>query len=123
MVRRSNCFFFAVWLFWTRGGYWAVRRVRPPLPFGWHWSWSPDRRRWLHFEPVARKEKLLPAAVHKIWFVGRIRRYDNEWGKPHTHPHLLRKKKRAHHRAPPVMFDTDRYGYGCDDRLGSSTAG
>jgi hypothetical protein len=82
--RRSNCFFFAWWLFWTRGGYCSIRRVRPPLPFGWHWQWSPDSRHWLHYEPVDRKTTLLSAALHKLWFVGRIRRYDTPWGENRT---------------------------------------
>jgi len=77
--RKSNCFFFALWLFWTRGGYWACRRTRPPLTWGLHWSWSPDRKRWLHYEPIVRRENFLSATWHKLWFHGRIRRYDEPW--------------------------------------------
>jgi hypothetical protein len=121
--RRSNCLFWAVAMFWRYGGYLAIRRVRYPIPFGWHWSWSPDRLNWLHYEPRHRMGTLLPAALHKIWFVGRIRRYDNEWGKPYTHPYIVwQRRRKRRHRAPPVMFDNDAYGYGCDDRMGSSTA-
>ena len=72
-MRRSNCFLFALWLFWTRGGYWACRRSRHIV--GLHWLWSPDLRTWLHYEPLAPKR--LPHAVwHKLYYEGRIRRGD-----------------------------------------------
>ncbi len=83
-MRRCNCFLFAWWLFVTRGGYCSIRRTRPPITYGWHWLWSPDGRRWLHYEPVKRKEHWWSAAIHKLWFVGRIRRYDFEWGENRT---------------------------------------
>ena len=84
MPGRSNCFVFAWWLYLTRGGYCAIRKVRPPLPFGWHWSWSPDRRKWLHYEPISRERVWWRAAVAKVFYRGRIRRYDFEWGTNRT---------------------------------------
>lgn len=81
---RSNCFVFAWRLWLRRGGYLLWRRTRPPLSFGLHWQWSQDRRRWLHFEPVHRETKWWRAAIHKLWFEGRIRRYDYPWGEKRT---------------------------------------
>lgn len=84
-MRRSNCFFFAWWLWlkWSRkrGGYCAIRWTRPPIPYGWHWSYIPrgKRLRTIHFEPVRREKRLWRAMIHKLWFTGRIRRYDTEW--------------------------------------------
>ena len=73
MARRSNCFLFAFWLFWTRGGYWCVRRSRHIT--GWHWLWSPDLKTWLHYEPL-RPKRMPQAAWHKLWYHGRIKRGD-----------------------------------------------
>jgi hypothetical protein len=83
-VPRGNCFFFAWRLWLRRGGYLLWRRTRPPLTFGLHWQWSQDRRRWLHLEPVRREKKWWRAAIHKLWFTGRIRRYDYPWGTNRT---------------------------------------
>jgi len=82
-VRRSNCFFFAWYCYLIRyrmRGYCAIRRTRPPLTVGFHWSYcTHDRKHWLHFEPVHREKRWWLAAIHKLWFTGRIRRYDTEW--------------------------------------------
>lgn len=88
-VLRSNCFLFAWWLYlgpWRGVGYCAIRRVKPPLPIGWHWVFIPFRRpmRTVHFEPVERKSTWWAAAIHKLWFRGRIRRYDFPWGTNRT---------------------------------------
>jgi hypothetical protein len=72
------------------GGYCAIRRTKPPLTYGWHWQWSPDRVRWLHYEPIRRETKWWRAAIHKLWFEGRIRRYDTEWG---THGTQLERRR------------------------------
>jgi hypothetical protein len=41
------------------------------------WSWTPDPPRWMmHYTPVKREKKWLKAMIHKIWFYGKIRRYD-----------------------------------------------
>lgn len=74
-VSRSNCFFFAFWMWATRGGYFAVRRTRHMSGVGWHWLWSRDLKHWLHYEPDDPKE--LPAAIwHKVWYKGRVVRGD-----------------------------------------------
>lgn len=71
--RRSNCFVFAVWMYWTRGGYLVVRPSRHIV--GWHWLWSPDLIRFLHYSPLAPQP--MPRAMwHKLWFRGRIVRGD-----------------------------------------------
>lgn len=72
--KRSNCFVFAAYLFVTRGGYIAMRKSRHIT--GWHWLWSPDLKRWVHYDPMFPKN--LPAAMwHKLWYHGRIRRGDD----------------------------------------------
>jgi hypothetical protein len=84
-TERSNCFFVAWYLWFKRGnGYCAIRRTRPPLPWGWHWVYIPNTKklRVIHYEPITRKDKLVPALIHKIWFKGRLRRYDNPWKGP-----------------------------------------
>jgi hypothetical protein len=82
--KRHNCAAFAFWLWFTRGGYLLWRRTRPPLSFGLHWQWSQDRRRWIHFEPINRETKWHRAALAKLWFKGRLRRYDFPYGQNRT---------------------------------------
>lgn len=73
-MRRTNCLFFALWLWITRGGYLVVRKSRHVT--GWHWLWSRDSRmRLIHYEPILPKE-LPPVLWHKIWYQGRIKRGD-----------------------------------------------
>jgi hypothetical protein len=75
-MSRSNCFVFAWWMFFTRGGYIAVRKSRHIT--GFHWLWSADLKRWLHYEPI--KPKKLPYVIwDKLWFHGRIKRDDKEY--------------------------------------------
>ena len=113
-----------------------MRRVRAPLPYGWHWSWSQDGVRFIHFEPVFRKRSLVSAAVHKLWFTGRIRRYDNSWGRPETDPRLSNKAKSSAYserrreerrlkdrRTMPIFGSRTGFHYGGDDRLGPTTVG
>lgn len=72
--KRSNCFVFAAWLWITRGGYFAVRKSRHIA--GWHWLWSPDLKRWLHYEPLDVKG--LPGDCwRKLLYRGRIKRGDS----------------------------------------------
>lgn len=72
---RSNCFFFALWMFITRGGYWSCRRSRHI--WGLHWLWSRDGVHWIHFEPI--KPQPLPKAIwHKLWYIGRIKHGDED---------------------------------------------
>jgi hypothetical protein len=135
-MRRSNCFFFALSLWMRRGGYIRLRRVHAPLPYGWHWSWSQDGVRFVHFEPVSRKQTTASAALHKLWFIGRIRRYDNHWGRPETDPRLSSKAKSSAHgerrrerrrrkdrRALPAFASRTGFHFGGDDRLGPTTVG
>jgi hypothetical protein len=73
MAQRSNCFVFAWWLYFTRGGYCALRRSRHIA--GWHWLWSPDLKRWIHYEP--NHSKPMPYAIwHKVWYHGKVKRGD-----------------------------------------------
>lgn len=92
-MRRSNCFVVALHLWLIRyrcRGYCAIRRTRPPIRWGWHWVYIPLATKWhkagrplrlrtLHYEPIHREKKWWRAAVHKLWFTGRMRRYDAEW--------------------------------------------
>lgn len=71
--RRSNCFLFAAWLWATRGGYFAVRKSRHIT--GWHWLWSPDLRRWVHYEPLHPLSGWR-AALNKLWYRGYVKRGD-----------------------------------------------
>ena len=62
-------------MWWRHGGYFCVRRSRHI--WGWHWLWSPDLKRWVHYEPLMPKE--MPAAMwDKLWYEGRIKRGDDE---------------------------------------------
>lgn len=73
--RRSNCLFFALWLWYLRGGYIALRWSRHI--WGVHWVWiSHDRRRLLHYTPISPKTNLLAASIDKLWYRGRISRTD-----------------------------------------------
>ena len=76
-MKRCNCFVFAWYCYWTRGGYCALRKSRHIA--GWHWLWSPPtkRHRWVHYEPLAPKAGCWAAALHKVWYRGRIRRGDD----------------------------------------------
>lgn len=83
-MRRSNCFLVAwhLWLIRYRcRGYCAIRLTRPPIRWGWHWVYIPAGRRLrtIHYEPIRRETVLWRAAIHKLWFKGRIRRYDTPW--------------------------------------------
>jgi len=89
VARRSNCFFFAWWLYFVRmrgQGYCAIRRVHPPLSVGGHWVFIPYRRpmRTLHWQPWQRGDVWWREMIAKIWYAGRIRRYDFEWGSNRT---------------------------------------
>jgi hypothetical protein len=85
MKKRTNCLFFALRLKMKKGGkiYW--RRARAPWTIGYHWIWT-DGKRIIHCEPLwSSKDKTLTQAFfHKIWYYGRIRRYDAEWGSNKT---------------------------------------
>jgi len=78
--RRSNCFFFAFWLWCTRGGYLAFRPSRNIT--GIHWLWSPDLKNWLQYSPKEPKKTFWAAALHKIWYEGRVHRGDKDGLKP-----------------------------------------
>lgn len=80
MKRRCNCFVFAVWYWIRNGGYLALRLSHPPLGIGLHWVWiSEDRRHFLHYQPRDRATHWWTAILHKLWYHGRIRRYDTDW--------------------------------------------
>lgn len=88
MKRRSNCFFFAWWMFAHRGGYCTLRRCQT-FP-GFHWLWiPPDRnpRRWLSYAPFMHKDSVR-ATAHKLWYSGRIYRGDT-WAE-RCNPHPIR---------------------------------
>lgn len=75
-MRRCNCFVFALlaWWRWRRkGAYWALRQSRHIA--GWHWLVH-YRGRWVHYEPIAPRPECWRAAVHKLWYRGRIVRGD-----------------------------------------------
>lgn len=75
MRRRSNCFIFAWWLYWKKGGYIALRKSRHLSGWGWHWLWSPNLRVWIHYVP--REVMPVPRAfLHKLWYHGKIVRGD-----------------------------------------------
>ena len=61
-------------MYFTRGGYCALRRSHHI--FGWHWLWSPDLRRWVHYQPIAPRKGFFRAALHKVWYEGRVVRGD-----------------------------------------------
>jgi hypothetical protein len=86
--KKSNCFFFAFWLFWTRGGYLAFRRSRNIT--GIHWLWSPDLKNWLQYSPIEPKKNFFAAMIHKIWYHGHILRSDV----PKDHHTIIVKKKK-----------------------------
>jgi hypothetical protein len=65
---------FAWSLYFRRGGYCALRKSRHIA--GWHWLWSPDLKRWLHYVPLEPKRDWLGACLHKFWYRGRIQRGD-----------------------------------------------
>ena len=71
--KKHNCFFFAWYMWFTRGGYCAIRKSRNVA--GWHWLWSPDLKRWIHYEPM-HPEGFPKVIIHKLWFKGYIKRGD-----------------------------------------------
>jgi hypothetical protein len=77
--RRSNCLLVALWLWWRRGGYLAIRRSHH-YP-GWHWLWTPDiGRNCLHWQPPTGTPvpKLARVFFWKLWFKGRLKRGDSQ---------------------------------------------
>jgi hypothetical protein len=78
--RRCNCLVFVFWYWIHHGGWVAFRLSHPPLGIGWHWAWfSADRKRMLHYQPIGRKTRWWSAIFHKLWYRGRLRRYDTPW--------------------------------------------
>jgi hypothetical protein len=60
----SNCWMFALWRFFTHGGFLIVSKSE----WGWwpHLMWSPDMTTIHQFEPTAKKRRrLLPPLVYK----------------------------------------------------------
>jgi hypothetical protein len=75
-VCRSNCFFFAAiaWWRWRRkGAYWWMRESRHIA--GWHWGVY-YRGRFIHYDVLEPRSPWWRAAIHKLWYEGRIRRND-----------------------------------------------
>jgi hypothetical protein len=80
-MRRSNCFVFALvlWWRWRRDprAYLAWRRSLHIT--GLHWLVRhPRYDRWLHWQPHIPKARWHRAMWHKLWYMGRITRDDNE---------------------------------------------
>lgn len=75
----SNCFFFAFYMWITRGGYCSIRKSRHIT--GWHWLWSPatKKHRYVHYEPINPKPEWYKAAFHKLLYKGKILRNDNKF--------------------------------------------
>jgi hypothetical protein len=61
----SNCLFYAIRLWWTRGGYVIVTKSK----FWWgpHVLWSPDLRTFCEFHPTAPKRRRI---MPPLWFHG-----------------------------------------------------
>jgi len=74
----SNCFFFAWYMWFTRGGYCTIRKSRHIT--GLHWMWSPKnsfiKPRWVHYEPLKPKKEWYLAIFHKLLYKGKIVRGD-----------------------------------------------
>ena len=79
----SNCFFFAFYMWITRGGYCSIRRSMHIT--GWHWVWEPPTRkhRRVHYEPKKAKEKWWLAIFHKLLYKGVIKRNDDKFIESH----------------------------------------
>lgn len=58
-------------MWWKHGGYVAMRTSRHIT--GFHWLWSKDLKRWIHYEPIKPKQNFFSASLHKIWYKGTIR--------------------------------------------------
>jgi hypothetical protein len=80
---KSNCFFFAWYLYFFRfpgKGYCALRPSRHFI--GMHWVWIPFKQHrrnsivTIHYHPINPKCECLLAAFDKLWYNGRIRTYD-----------------------------------------------
>ena len=69
---RSNCYFWARWQWWRRGGYLVKRRSRfsRAIP---HYLWSRDLRTFWSYSPI--KPKRPPWDF--LWFRGRVHRGDD----------------------------------------------
>jgi len=74
--RRFNCLFWALLMWWRHGGYVAMRRSRHY--YGVHWMWSADLVSWYHYVPLAPRTTFIEAALHKVWFEGRVKHGDDE---------------------------------------------
>lgn len=79
MATYGNCLFYALWKWFTRGGYLIIRcgRVLKGVP---HFAWASknsldDHSQIRHFAPVEPTKK--PYAIWKaLWFRGRVKHCD-----------------------------------------------